>query len=227
MAYDGARPEEIAFLTPSIIVGPNLLELTKRLSWFRFEARTHAILSAFSAFESKIKARITDKKDLPVICNALRDLAAYFYTEIPEIHLGTEEESLHLRESGDGYLLSFAKMIESLDVYHPESKTPSARESASVSLSVISAKLARPFSHENVLYCFLAWYFLSLLLIASGFLLAFHYLPGLKLDTVIVSTVVGGPVAGAITAVTIAKLRRSDQSGDRAPQTALKDDLEQ
>jgi membrane associated rhomboid family serine protease len=63
------------------------------------------------------------------------------------------------------------------------------------------------FTRENVLVGFVAWYLLTLCIIGLGLYVAVC-LTGMNLDSVVHSAIVGGPVAGAITALTIPRLRQ-------------------
>ncbi len=204
------RPLDEAALPSASIYSRNpIRHLTQRMRWFKLEPQTEKILSAFFDIRPKLEDRLNDKKDLSTATSALTDLAAYLYTEIPEICEGTEEEKRLCRESGDVALRNFADKLNALLPYKSEVKPVTPQEAVSRKLVSTGSKLAGLFADDNVLICFLAWYVLSLTLIGLGFWLAFRFVPSLRLDPVIVSTIVGAPVAGAITAVTIARLGRS------------------
>jgi hypothetical protein len=182
--------------------------LTPRVKWFKLDPQTEKILNAIFKLPSKFDDRLKDKRDLSTLARALTELATHLYTEIPEIFEGTEDDRRQWEETGNTALNTFADQVNALSPYRAEAKAVSPHETVSRQVVSTGWKLTSFFVHENVLVCFVAWYLLSLLLIGSGFWIAFHYVPTLAVDTVIMSTIVGGPVAGAITAVTIARIGR-------------------
>ena len=182
--------------------------LSRRLRWFKLEPQTEKIVSAISGIDSKMEDRIKDKKDLSNIASILTDLATYLYTEIPEICDGTDEDKKQFQEYGDTALNAFADKLNALQPYKSEAEPLTPHQAVSRKFASTSSKVSAFFTHENVLVCFCAWYIFSAILICFGFWLASLLIPAFKLDTVILSTIVGGPVAGAITAVTVARLGR-------------------
>jgi len=97
-----------------------------------------------------------------------------------------------------------------LPPYSSEPKPETAKQGASRRIASVGRRLNDLFVHQNTIICFGAWYLLSLVLIAAGVKIALHYYPELKMDTVILSTIIGVPVAGATAAVTLPRLRKQD-----------------
>ncbi len=208
-AFDEVFLDETRAFLPLALRAGDLVGERARFSWFKLEPQTQKILRALSSFPSKLRDRINDKKDLPILVSVLLDLSTYLYSEIPEISDGVGEEANRLAEAGAASLESFAEKVNAMTQYASEVRPETPKESMAKAAFSALARVGSIFRHENELVCFMAWYVLSLVLILSGFILAIHFEPGLRVDTVVISTVVGGPVAGAITAVTIAKLGRT------------------
>jgi len=200
---------EEALWRAETIQGGSLEALTHRLKWFKLDPQTQKILDAFSHLPSKFKDRLRDRKELSNLSRALTQLSTYLYTEIPEIpeiSEGSEEDNREWQEIGAAALSAFADEVNALPPYTAQLKPVSPKEAVSRRLASRGSKLAAFFVHENILIRFFSWYFLSLFLIATGFWIAFRCVPTLSVDTVIISTIVGGPVGLAITGVTIARI---------------------
>jgi hypothetical protein len=73
--------------------------------------------------------------------------------------------------------------------------------------------VAAPFNHENPLIAFFAWLAFLFLLFNGAFALALRYF-GIKMDSAILTMLVGGPILGAITAVTIPRMGRQKKDRD-------------
>ena len=186
--------------------------LGTRPYWYKLAPETEDILRAFANFLSKLRDRLRDRKDLTIIESALTDLAGYFYTEVPEISDGTEDA--HLQNLGMASLISFAQKINDLPSYRSEQQRPSPEEKVSRKVISTGQRLSALFNHENLLISFIAWYLLLFLLFAMGFHLALRYVPGVKVDSTVITAIVGGPIATAITAVTIPRLSRKKKQGE-------------
>jgi hypothetical protein len=180
--------------------------IATRPYWYRLAPETEEILSAFGNLLSKLRDRIRDRKDLTIIESALRDLAAYFYTEVPEISDGTDENDL--QSVGMTSLVSFAQKLNNLPSYQSEQEKPTPEESLSRKVLLTGRWLSGLFNHENLLISFMAWYLFFLLLFGLGFHLALRYAQGIKVDSTVITAIVGGPIATAIAAVTIPRVSK-------------------
>jgi hypothetical protein len=181
-------------------------ERVERPKWYRLEPDTELIVRAFPRFPPRLRDRLKDRKDLVTIESVLTDLAGYLYTEIPELS-GSESQSAFER-AGVESLLSFARRINDLPPYRSEPLPQTPKEKASEKILSLGRKLSAPFNHENALVSFWAWYVLLLVLFCTGFYIAFRYVPTLKIDSTVVATIVGGPIATAATAVAIPRLTK-------------------
>lgn len=175
-----------------------------RPRWYQLTPQTEKILSALGDFGSKVGDRLKDRKDLRNIESAIEDLAGYFYSEVPGIFDDGDDEAL--KKQGLSLLTSFASKIESLSPYQAEPVRPTTEEKLSIKVNLIWRWVSGLFSHEKLIVSFLAWYLLSLGLFLLGFRIAFHLFPSLNVDTTIVTTFVAGPIAAAVTAVTVPRL---------------------
>jgi hypothetical protein len=169
--------------------------------WYRLQPETDDILSALRSFLPKLRDRLRDRKDLTAIEAVITDLSGYFYAEIPDISDGTDETTL--RELGMSSLIRFAQKINDLPEYRSEQQTPSTEEKVSRKVVSTGQGLNALFNHENVLISFLAWYVFLLVLFCAGFYMALRYFPSIVVDSTVITALVGGPIAGAVTAVTI------------------------
>ena len=181
-------------------------ERVERPKWFRLEPDTELIVRAFPRFLPRLRDRLKDRKDLVTIESVLTDLAGYLYTEIPE--LSDSESQSAFERAGVESLLSFARRINDLPPYRSEPLPQTPKEKASEKILSLGRKLSAPFNHENALVSFWAWYVLLLVLFCTGFYIAFRYVPTLKIDSTVVATIVGGPIATAATAVAIPRLTK-------------------
>lgn len=194
------------------IMGTVDLRSASRPKWYRLRPETELILQAYNDFLPKLRDRLKDKKDLDALEAALTDLAGYQYTEIPE--LSGNQSQPAFEQVGEESLLSFAQQIVGLPSYRSEQQEQTPKEKFSQKLLSVGFKLSLPFTHENVLIAFCAWYLLLLLLFCGGFYLAFRLVPSMKADTTIIATLIGGPIATAVTAVTIPRLSKGKKQQD-------------
>jgi hypothetical protein len=58
----------------------------------------------------------------------------------------------------------------------------------------------------------MAWWGLTLLLTLGSLRVVLHFLPGVVVDSVLVSLIVGGPLACGVTAVALSKQLKTKQS---------------
>jgi hypothetical protein len=173
--------------------------------WYRLRPETETILQACQEFAPKLGDRLKDRKDLGALESALTDLAAYQYTEIPEL---SDSKSESRFEEGTELLLSFAQKVIALPPYRSEPLNPTPKEKLSRKLLLAGGKLTVLFSHENVLVAFVSWLILMLVLFWGGFYVALRFVP-IKMDSTILAALIGGPIATAVTAATIPRLGRA------------------
>jgi hypothetical protein len=185
------------------IVGPFALDSYP--PWYRVHPETETILRAFREFVPKLHDRLKDKKDLGSIEAALTDLAAYQYTQIPEL---SESKSEPRFEEGTEVLFKFAQQIVALPPYRSERLNPTPKETLARRLLIAGRQVSLPFTHRNVLVAFCAWLVLMLVLFWGGFYIALRFFP-LKMDSTIMTALIGGPVATAVTGATIPRLGKS------------------
>lgn len=185
-------------------------ELKRRFSWFRVESDTDATLDALAALPSKIRDRLRDKKDLSQVCSCLLQLSGYLYSRIPDVPQTYEAESVE--ELGSKCLQYFVSELSVLPPYATESK-PTVPES-SLLRPVLRAvnQFSSLWVHESAFICFMAWWGLTLLLTLGSLRVVLHFLPGVVVDSVLVSLIVGGPLACGVTAVALSKQLRTKES---------------
>jgi hypothetical protein len=162
------------------------------------------ILKAFDEFMAKLRDRLKDRKDLQTIATALTYLASYQYFEIPELSDSKSEEYF---EEGIQSLVNFAKQVTSLPPYSSERAKVTPKEKLSRKLIAFMGKVTALFGHENPLLAFFVWLIFLALLFSIGFFEMLRYF-AIKVDSTILTTLVGGPILGALTAVTIPRLGR-------------------
>lgn len=167
--------------------------------WYRLRPETELILKAFSELESKFRDRLKDRKDLPAVEKAFTYLAAYQYLEIPELSDSQPEARF---EAGMQSLLNFASQAIALPPYRSEELKPTPKQKISLKFFAALSKVTAPFSHDNPVVAFLCWWSFLLLLFVGGFSGALR-LFAIKVDSAVITSIIAGPILGAITAVTI------------------------
>jgi hypothetical protein len=187
----------------AMIVGPFALDNPP--NWYRVHPETETILKAFREFILKLRDRLKDKKDLAGIEAALTDLAAYYYTQIPEL---SESKSATRFEEGTEILFNFAQQIIALPPYRSERLNPTPKETLARKLFVAARQIGLPFSHRNVLVAFCAWLVLMIVLFWGGFYIALRFF-AVRMDSTIMTALIGGPIATAVTGATIPRLGKS------------------
>jgi hypothetical protein len=185
------------------VLGPFLTG--SRPSWYRLNPETELILDAFRTFPSKLRDRLKDRKDLASVEAILTDLAAYQFTEIPEL---SDSKSETRFEEGTGILVAFAHQVLALPSYRSERPKATPKENLSRRLMFAGRKVSLLFTHANVLVAFCAWLALMLLLFWGGFYVALRWF-SIKMDSTIMTALIGGPVATAVTGATIPRLGKA------------------
>lgn len=173
--------------------------------WFRLRPETETILQAFRELMPKLRDRVKDQKDLAAVEAVLTDLAAYQYSEIPQVSESNAETKF---EEGVDILLQFADRVISLPPYRSEALKPTSKEKVSGKAALILRKITGLFVHENVLISFFSWLVLTLLLFWGGFGLVLRIV-SLKLDSTLIVALIGGPIAAAVTGATVPRLGKS------------------
>jgi hypothetical protein len=178
--------------------------LTRPPKWYRLRPETEQILKGLGEFSPKLRDRLKDRKDLPEISTVLTYLASYQYLEIPELSDSRSEPRF---EEGLQSLLIFAQRVTTLPPYRSEELKPTPRQKLSLKISAFMATVTAPFWHDNLLVAFIVWWFFLSLLFIGGFFGLLRVFP-VKIDSAIITTLVAGPILGAVTAVTIPRVGR-------------------
>jgi len=185
---DGNEWEVQAFTdnNGTIVIGYPLFSEVSRLesshSWFRLQPETQRIVSAFNGLERKIPGRLKDKKDLKPVAEALRNLAKYLYSVIPELS-SEEGTGSHIQSLGQQALMRFADEIGRLSEYRAEQRPPAPKEKASRKLLAVFSWLVALFSRENLLVRFMVWWAFSQTITLAVLKIAVQFVPSLKLDS--------------------------------------------
>lgn len=191
---------------------PELEVIKKQFSWFQVDAKTESILEAFYTLPAKIQDRLFDKKDLEQVSSCLTAFAGYLYSRIPELPEHQRQPSIE--HYGREQLRSFSEQLLKLPAYSSEPKETKRRvQFWKVASSAIQTATV-PFAHPNIFACFLAWWAVTLLLTLVALRVVLHFFPNLTIDSILVSLIVGGPLACAATAVAIS---RGSKPGDSGP----------
>jgi hypothetical protein len=178
------------------------IALNRPPKWYRLRPEAEAILKAIWDFTPKLRDRLKDRKDLPEIETTLTYLAAYQFLEIPELS-GSKSEMRF--EEGMQSLLSFAALITALPPYRSEKLKPTPKQKLSLKFFSALSKITAPFSHENSVVAFFSWLVLLFLLFGGGFRLGLRFF-AVNVDSTVITTLIAGPILGALTAVTIPRV---------------------
>lgn len=100
-------------------------------------------------------------------------------------------------EYGQQSLASFSKVTNALPVYKAERTMRITGSGISSKLASGFEKVIGMFSHENILVCFFAWYAVMAFLIFLAWKATFYLAPEMKIDSVILATLIGTPLASA------------------------------
>ena len=182
--------------------------LLRTFSWFKLDPKTQKVLDGLRGFHSKIRDRIRDKKDLSEVSACLLYLAAYLYTQIPELDPNpNEKEGKVFAQWGEEELVSFANSVAQFPAYSSEEGRVAKQELIKKSLASRVAGFTTVFSHDNIFVCFLSWLVCLGVLVSIGTWIILRTFAGLRMDSVLVSTIVATPIVGAATLVAIARQR--------------------
>jgi len=193
--------------TPTILVPFSHLHfLERRFSWFRMEPGTSAIVTSIESLPGKLLGRLKDKKDLAQVRECLSDLSAYLYTLIPDTSAALEEtENKVALTFQENCLRTLSLRLRALPEYTSEPEVHSERQSPLKWLGTSLESVSRLFSNQSMLICFLSWYVLCLIFVLFPFRVAYYFLPQLPLDSVVISTLIGAPLAGAVSATAMSR----------------------
>jgi hypothetical protein len=173
---------------------PQIDMLRQKHTWFKLDTTSARILNAFNSLPLKITGRLKDKKDLSSVAAILTNVAAYLYTTIPEISSTELHGTAEITNLGEQSLIRFTDELETLSVYDPEPTPLEGKEKVKSKFVIAVAWIAGLFSHDNLLFKFSAWLVLSLALVIVALSTAWHYDPGLKLDSTLISLIVATPL---------------------------------
>lgn len=182
--------------------------MLRTFAWFKLDPTTQKVLDGLRGFHSKIRDRIRDKKDLSEVSACLLYLAAYLYTQIPELEPNPSgKEGTAFAQWGEEQLVSFANSVAQFPAYSSEEGRVAKQELIKKSLASRVAGFTTVFSHDNIFVCFLAWLVCLGVLVSIGTWIMLRTFAGLRMDSVLVSTIVATPIVGAATLVAIARQR--------------------
>lgn len=185
---------------------PEILLLQQTFGWFKLEKTTEEINQALNSFGGKLHDRLKDKKNLAAVADCLEELAGYLYSRIPEVsNRGDQGSSEALSSFGTERLISFARKLNALAQYSSEPKPEAEVRKLRKRLLRMGEAAAHAFSHENMAICFVVWYFLTGIIVLAAFKIAFSLFPSLQMDSIIASTMVGAPLAAAVTAIAVSR----------------------
>jgi hypothetical protein len=162
--------------------------------WFRLHPTTAKIVNAFNTLPLKVTGRIEDKKDLAAVIAALEELEAYLFSTIPELSDSDLGKGEDIKSLGENSLVKFAEVLEPLPPYSPEPRPLRNKERVQFKFATFVAWVFGLFAHENLLLKFVAWWFLVQMLVGSFMVIIWHYFPNLKLDSTLVSLLIGTPL---------------------------------
>ncbi len=187
----------------SLSLFPQVSTLSMSHPWFRVTPETRAIMEGINGIFDKIDPRIKKKEALGKIADCLELLPGYLYSSIHGI------SGRPINDWGLVQLAGFADCVNAMPPYLPERKSKKA-DDESESLKSARTKVAvvtQVFMHQNLLICFIAWYALFELLVVLAMLIAFKLVPGLKMDSVMVTSLIATPILGAAAVVAVSKAR--------------------
>lgn len=178
------------------------VEAVSRLSsfgaypWFRLEPDSNKIAGAFDSLNRKVRSRISDRRDIPILANAVAMLGAYLYYQIPEI---ASEMGPLATQIGASAVAEFSDILVSMPEYVPEGK----RSGQKLTDSVRRYWIATITSMANPVLRFFTWAALVALLETAGWMLLARHFNRLSFDNTVAVTCVATPIiAAALTAIT-------------------------
>jgi membrane protein implicated in regulation of membrane protease activity len=192
--------------------------LKDRFLWFRLDPHTEGIIEAFETLPPKIRDRLQDKKDLGEVSSCLLDLSGYLYSKIPDVpaHQGTES----LTSLGDVCLESFSERLRRLEAYATETKSEVTPARFRKAVFAMLRSIPVPFSHQSIFVCFVTWYIFVQILTIVALKTTLHFLPNVDIDSAIVATLVGCPLACAVTAVALSRARSRPPSAGKGNESS-------
>jgi hypothetical protein len=183
---------------------PQIAMLQKRHPWFKLDPQTAKIVEAFDSLSTKISGRLQDKKDLQAVASVLNELAKFLYSMIPEVSSVEGHEAAEITAFGERSLLRFADDLTSLPPYRAEPRPLERKERVKSGFVIAVNWFANLFCHDNLLIRFFVWWGLAQGLVVAATILANHYVPSLKVDSTLVSFIVGTPLLVAAAALAAA-----------------------
>lgn len=162
-------------------------------SWFKLDPTTTKIVNAFNTLPLKLTERIKDKKDLPAVEAVLRSLSVYLYSVIPEVS-SIEDSDSSIKQFGEDSLIQFADSLDHLAPYRAEPRPLGSKEKVTFKFTSAITCIAGLFCHDSLLVKFFSWWLLVQALVVVAIATASHYVAGLKLDSTLISLVVGTPL---------------------------------
>ena len=167
--------------------------------WFKLEPATVRVVKAFDTLQEKISGRLKDKKDLLLVANAMRNLARYLYSVIPDLSSADEGEHRDVPMLGEQALMTFAEEVE--HCLHIEEQ---AHRRAAESIKKADTRLYVAgwlFSREALLVRFGSRWMLSQAVTVVALRIAFWFVPTLKVDSTLIVFVAGTPLLVAAAAL--------------------------
>ena len=110
-------------------------------------------------------------------------------------------------------VVNFAEDASKLQDYSSEVERLAKPQAVTKTLTSKILSMTSVFSDENILVCFTAWLFILGILAAFGTWAMLRTFPTVKMDSVLVSMVVGTPIVGAATLVAIGRQRLEHKKG--------------
>lgn len=187
----------------SLSLFPQVSTLRVSHPWFRVTPETGAIMEGINGIFDKIDPRIRKREAAGKIADCLEQLCGYLYSLIHGI------SGRPVNDWGLAQLAGFAACVNAMPGYLPERKSKKA-DTESEGLKGAQTKVAvvtQVFMHQNLLICFVAWYALFELLVVLAMVIAFKVVPGLKMDSVMVTSLIAAPILGAAAVVAVSKAR--------------------
>lgn len=180
---------------------PQVALLRKGHPWFRLDPQTAKIVDAFDSLPAKVSGRLQDKKDLQAVASVLHELARFLFSLIPEVSGAEGHEAKEVAASGERSLHKFADDLTDLPVYNPEPRPLERKEKVKSGFVIAASWLCGLYRHDNLLIRFIVWWGLAQGLVVTATILADHYVPGLKVDSTLVSFIIGTPLLVAAAAL--------------------------
>ena len=187
--------------------------LENKYSWINYTEEARNIGMVFQNFESKIKRRLEQEKEVEATRDALENLLLYEFLKTNSKAIkGIESENKTIHELKNEYILKFAKTVETLEkIKDIESNDKNPNRSF---FSVITDKLSRAFDGEVLVVTFISWYILIFLLLSGSLYLSITYF-GIELDSKILIGGLTTPFLGAttITVGILSKNKKNNSTG--------------